>query len=127
MIVITFLTFFFSARHRASLRNARSPSLSEVNAHLKETAAQDEVIQRYLARLKQKLGLWNLKCVCWGGMGGVLVCYCGKSVVVIVARDSSEVVGSIDVSSLSVVTHAVLFLVVPHTYILYIDLILPRL
>ena len=54
---LTFLTFFFSARHRASLRNARSPSLSEVNAHLKETAAQDEVIQRYLARLKQKLGL----------------------------------------------------------------------
>lgn len=46
---------------------------------------------------------------------------------VIVARDSSEVVGSVDVSSLSVVTHAVLFIVVSHTYILYIDLILPRL
>lgn len=39
------------------MRNARSPSLSEVNRHLKQSAAQDDVIQRYLLRLMQKLGV----------------------------------------------------------------------
>lgn len=56
---ILFLSLFllsFSLFHRASLRNARSPSLSEVAHYLKESAPQDEVIQRYLTRLRQKLG-----------------------------------------------------------------------
>lgn len=40
---------------RASIVNARSPSMAEVSAQLKERCQKDETMQKYLVRLTQKL------------------------------------------------------------------------
>jgi hypothetical protein len=56
-LVFTFIatSFLIVYNYRASITNARSPSIAEAISHLKNTLGSDEMIQKYVLRLRQKL------------------------------------------------------------------------